>query len=445
MADTFTEVSKTGYFKRIGSSIIGMLLGIVLFLGSFILLYINEGRVNLADVATTAVVIDATKPAEATLAGSLVSASGEVTSEEMVGDGLFFNPDRYIALKRVVEVYAWDEDSQANSQSELGGSQTTETTYTYKKEWTSTPEDSNRFHSPEGHQNIKPTLTEGLYTPRSAKIGIYSFVPGEVTLPAAEPITLQPGVVTLVGSSTSADFNFIYSRYGATGSIGSPEIGDMRISYLGLRPDFEATLFAKLNGLNLVKYQTEDVSLYRLFSSSHDEAIATLDTEYTIMTWILRVVGFLMMWIGLGLIFRPIAILADVIPFLGKFAGFVTGGVAFLAALVLSVVTILVSIVLQNVWLTMAALAVVSLGLWYVISRRKAKVETVASSVVVPAESLVANQMLVTPPAAPIPPELITYIQSEMAQGKNRGDIQLALEQAGWDRTVVAEALQRIF
>ncbi len=443
MADTFTEVSKTGYFKRILSSIIGMLLGVLLFFGSFILLYVNEGRVNLADVAKTAVVIDSSQAADTTLAESLVSATGEVTSEDVINDGLFFNFDRYLALERVVEVYAWSEEKTANSQSEMGGSQTTETTYTYKKVWTKDPEDSTRFYSPEGHQNSEPSLQTELFTPVTAKLGIYTFKPGSVTLPELSPINLQTGTVTLVGSSTTADFNYIYSPYGTTGSINAPEIGDMRISYKGLRPDFEATLFAKLEGLSLENYQTEEATLYRLFMSTHDEAIQTLDTEYTIMTWLLRALGFLMMWIGLSLVFRPLAILADVIPLLGKLTGFVTGGVAFLIALVLSIVTILVSMILQNFWLTLVALVIVPIGMWYAISRRNAKADPVATPLVVPVESDVTAPEA-TPAVRPLAPELVTYIQSELAQGKTKGDIQHALEQAGWDRAQVVEALNLV-
>ena len=39
-----TEVTSQSWFQRIGSALMGVLLGIVLFLVSFPVLFINEGR-----------------------------------------------------------------------------------------------------------------------------------------------------------------------------------------------------------------------------------------------------------------------------------------------------------------------------------------------------------------------------------------------------------------
>ena len=40
----YTEVTRTGYFGRIGNAIKGVIFGIVLFFVSFIILFWNEGR-----------------------------------------------------------------------------------------------------------------------------------------------------------------------------------------------------------------------------------------------------------------------------------------------------------------------------------------------------------------------------------------------------------------
>ena len=44
MADRYTEVTRTGWGKRIGQSLSGALIGGLLFLASFVLLWWNEGR-----------------------------------------------------------------------------------------------------------------------------------------------------------------------------------------------------------------------------------------------------------------------------------------------------------------------------------------------------------------------------------------------------------------
>ena len=44
MSDSFSSVSTDSWFSRIGKSISGVLIGIVLFLVAFPLLWWNEGR-----------------------------------------------------------------------------------------------------------------------------------------------------------------------------------------------------------------------------------------------------------------------------------------------------------------------------------------------------------------------------------------------------------------
>ena len=45
---------------------------------------------------------------------------------------------------------------------------------------------------------------------------------------------------------------------------------------------------------------------------------AAARSSSSMLTWILRVVGFFMMFIGLSMVLRPLSVLADVLPFLGS-------------------------------------------------------------------------------------------------------------------------------
>jgi hypothetical protein len=58
------------------------------------------------------------------------------------------------------------------------------------------------------------------------------------------------------------------------------------------------------------------------------------------LTWILRGVGFLLMAIGMGLFFRPIATAGDFIPMIGNMVGVSTFVFAFFVAAALTSVTI---------------------------------------------------------------------------------------------------------
>jgi hypothetical protein len=115
--------------------------------------------------------------------------------------------------------------------------------------------------------------------------------------------------------------------------------------------------------------------LYRVFVNTDREgAIQEMNTEYVVIGWILRLVGFLLMWIGLGLCFGPITAFLDVLPFLGSAGRFVIGLVALPVALVLSVITIVISILAHNILALIVLLGLLIGGvmLWSKLSKRQA-------------------------------------------------------------------------
>ncbi len=102
----------------------------------------------------------------------------------------------------------------------------------------------------------------------------------------------------------------------------------------------------------------------------------------TMMTWALRLAGFLMMFIGISMIFRPIAVMGDLVPFVGSF---LSGGVSLFAAIValpLSLAVIAVGWIfyrpLIGLLLLACGIGVVALGIWLVSSRRRAAQSVVA-------------------------------------------------------------------
>ena len=64
------------------------------------------------------------------------------------------------------------------------------------------------------------------------------------------------------------------------------------------------------------------------------------ETENKVLTWTLRLVGLVLMAVGIAMVLSLLSVLADVIPFRGSIIGFGTGLVAFSVASVLSLVTI---------------------------------------------------------------------------------------------------------
>jgi hypothetical protein len=78
----------------------------------------------------------------------------------------------------------------------------------------------------------------------------------------------------------------------------------------------------------------------------------------TTLTWVLRLVGFFIMMIGLATMLKPLSVLADVLPILGDIVGAGTGLIAFLLAALLSFVTIAIAWIVYRPLLGIALLAV---------------------------------------------------------------------------------------
>ena len=374
MSDQFTEVTKTGYGSRIVGSFKGIVIGIILFCTSFVVLYWNEGRVDLSTIAKTAVHIDAQMQADASQNGMLVSATGMVRSDEQIGDGLFLNPGPYMALDRRVEMFAWVEEQKSQSKTNLGGSETTETTYTYTKEWAGSPRSSADFKYPQGHENPQKTLEDKTVTAADAAIGVYQFDPASIQLPAFARISLSEQNISLKQGALLANDAYLFIRNSASGTFANPHIGDVRVSYHALRPGFDGTIFGKLNGQKIEPYVDEDNNrLYRVFDGTREEGIAAYHSEYKMMLWIFRAVGFLMMWVGLAAIFGPISVLLDVLPLLGSVSRSVVGLVTFFVSLVLTAVTVLVSIIAHTPVALAIAVAATSIAiiLFFVFWKKK--------------------------------------------------------------------------
>ncbi len=357
MPNQFTEVTHKGFGSRILNSVIGVLIGILLFFGSFILLYWNEGQTDISKIAQTSTEIQSEK-IDQTLEGTFVSLTGKLSTTETLGDE-YLKSGNYIALKRIVEMYAWNEDQVTKSEKNIGGSETQTTTYTYHKEWTEKPEESSQFKHPEEHENLSKKIQNAEYYAKNAQIGAYNFTPSMVVLPEYIDLRLSEENIILNAEFKTTDSSYIYS-----GSANNPQIGDIRISYkfvpvsevstslLANNANFSnsATIFGKIKNNTIEPFVDEDGNrIYRIFYGSRDESIAAMKSEHNTLIWILRAVGFAMMWGGMMLVLGPISTLLDILPILGSISGFFIALATFLIALILSVITILVSMIFHNI------------------------------------------------------------------------------------------------
>jgi hypothetical protein len=342
MSDSYTFTRSKSFGDNLVDSIKGMAVGLLLFVVAFPLLWWNEGRTDLGNVAKRAQVVAAT-PASTNGEGKLVAVTGALATDEKLGDPQYLQPGAYVTLQRDVEQYAWVETKKTREEKKLGGGSKEITTYTYDLKWTSSPRAPEDFAVPEGHENPALTVERTSFRAGEARVGVYEFAPSEIELPAARPLAftgkLRPGA-----PRTDGDYLYV-----GKGSLAQPKLGDVRISFRAVEAGRTVTAYGQKSGSTLVAYLHEGKDkLFRVVDGTHEQAIATLKAEHRTTTWILRLVGFLFIWFGMALVLGPIQAVLDILPFLGSTSRALTGVALLPVALVLAGVTILTSLVAHN-------------------------------------------------------------------------------------------------
>lgn len=403
MPDKYTEVSSRGWGTNIMNSIKGVTFGLILFIGSFVVLWMNEGRQDMSEAADLCTSIKA-DAVQTDADGKPVCVSAKIISDETLGDPEFLEPGEYITLSRNVEMFAWVENQSSEERKKIGGGTETVTTYTYEKKWTSSPAQTANFRYPEGHQNPVLTIENKSFSVSTAKVGAYYVNIDSLSLPGENPLTLKPemlivnqqraagnkivqktatgGDIIIEGSSSQGNYklegNYLYS---GTGSLQNPALGDIKITFSAFPENTYVTVFGKLQGDRIVAFMYEgEHKLYRAFLAERDEAIATLHKEFKTTGWILRAVGFIMMWMGLSMFFGPINAVLDVLPILGSVGRGIVSFVMFFVALVLSGITIIISMIAHNTVVLIITLAIIIGGSIFLVRRAKSKSAAKAQS-----------------------------------------------------------------
>ncbi|MEB3224016.1 MAG: TMEM43 family protein [Candidatus Sericytochromatia bacterium] len=348
-SDSVTESSEQGLLSRLWDSVGTALLGIVFFLASFVVLYMNEGTVNEADLAKKAAAVDAAKPDQGAI-GKFVAATGPLATSARLGDA-YLPAGNYVVLTREAEMYAWQEAKDTKTEKSAGGSEKKTTTYKYDTDWTSSPESSDGFKKKEGHHNPPMAVKGETQKAAEAAVGALALQMSEVSLPGGAPVRLEGATTT--GGTVSGEHLYVGSARAA-----EPKVGDVRLSYTALAPGGTYTAFGKLeSGTRLAAAEVDKRTMYRVFAGSKEDALKTLQTEYQIWIWGFRLLGFLLCWGGLRMMVSPLNTLLDVLPFLGDMGRGLTGFITFPIALVLSGITIVIA------WITHSLVAMVTIGI----------------------------------------------------------------------------------
>ena len=341
MPDRYTDVTNTSFLSRIGGAIAGFFLGPILVIAAIVLLSWNEGRAvhairGLGEASQLAVEAPADGPVAGN-EGKLIHVIGPATATTAISDpdlNVSFNGQ--VAVARHAEMYQWREKEQQETHDKLGGGQETVTTYTYEKEWSEDPIDSSQFKHPEGHDNPDMAIKSARYAADDAKLGGY-------TLDSA---TL--GLIDL-SSDLSPDAPDGWTKTGDKlykGDANAPNVGDERVSYQGLPSGTTISVLAQQSQNGFAAYTSPNgyqLDMAETGNQPLSNMIAQKQSEESTLTWILRLVGFVMIFAGFAMFLSPLSTFASVIPIVGSIVGGAAALAAFVVALPLTLIVIALS------------------------------------------------------------------------------------------------------
>ncbi|MDD4350301.1 MAG: TMEM43 family protein [Opitutales bacterium] len=373
-AAAVTHVTRQSWISRLGDSIKGILFGLILIVGSIVLLFWNEGRSvkrykDLKEGAGVVVSVQSDR-VDATLEGSLIHTSGMANTESTLKDPVFDVSVNALRLERLVEMYQWEETSSTKTEKKLGGATEPVTTYDYRKTWHSGRIDSSGFQEPAGHENPDLTLDKVSLTASDVTLGDYHLTPMLVdrisnfqTLSIGEQVPAPAGINREI--STTGDTIFVGDNQ------SQPQIGDLRIRFRYVAPQNVSVIAAQsMNGFEPYKTSRGGTILeIKTGLLSTEEMFAQAQASNRMITWLIRLGGFVLMGIGFGMLFRPLSVVADVVPFIGNIIGAGTGFVGFLIAAILSLITIAVAWLVYRPVLGIGLLVVAGLLMFWLKTR----------------------------------------------------------------------------
>jgi transmembrane protein TMEM43 len=351
MSDSYTEVTSQNWFSRIGESIKGILFGIIIIPITIVALWWNEGRAvttaNSLKEGAAAVMHVAADKVDPANDKKLVHLTGEAKTDALLVDTDFGVSSPALRMVRTEVIYQWVETKKTETKQKVGGGEETKTTYTYEKKWVDEPVKSDEFKKPDGHKN-EGELLAGNANINAEKVTLGAFnVPEkfvkEMGSPIARDVTdadLATLPADLKDGTQIKDGAFYFGV-----NPKEPKIGDVRVSYEIVKPGTFSILAAQL-GETFAPYQTkagDAINMIEEGTVSAEAMFKSAASTNTMITWLVRFLGFLFMAFGFMAVMKPLSVVGSVIPFIGNIIGMGTGLISFALAGTISFLVIAIA------------------------------------------------------------------------------------------------------
>ena len=362
----YTETTRTSYGKRLGNSLGGILTGLLLFIGGTVLIWWNEGRAvktskMLKEAQGQVVEMPDISQVDPAFEGKLIHATGLASTTDSLYDSQFKVGARAISIRREAEYYQWVEHAQSESKDKLGGAQETTTTYTYDLQWVPSPVSSADFHDPayKGENTVRQNVEDKTWYAQDVCFGAYKLNPSQISsIGGAIPLPVD-------GAS-----NVIYIGEDPS----KPDVGDVRITFTQVLPA-EVSIVAVVAGNSFAPYIAKNgksFSALEMGNVAQDQIFDSAHSTNKLLLWVLRIVGFFLIMIGLKSIFSILETLFKVVPFLSNIVGWGVGVVCGVAAFVWTLLVAAIAWVAYRPVLAIVLLAIAGVVIWYFATHKKA-------------------------------------------------------------------------
>ncbi|MBW8036279.1 MAG: hypothetical protein FVQ79_11775 [Planctomycetes bacterium] len=347
--NSFTETSTQSWFSRLGGAFKGIIVGIILFVIAFPVLFLNEGRAvrtykTLKEGAGQVISLDS-GTVDPAYNGKLVHLTGEAITNDILSDVQFGISVNAIKLKRNVQMFQWQEKKKSTTKKKVGGGTKKVTRYDYTTIWSGKVIKSSSFKNVSGHENPQNMIySSNVQTAKDVTLGGFDLSKSLVgKIGGHENYALDGSAEIPEGVSGKVKIHDGGFYVGADPL--SPSVGDLKITFQIVTPQ-GISLISQQAGSTFEPFLSKtgkNLELLKVGTFSAASMFAAAKSSNTMITWLLRVGGFGLMFLGIVMVLSPLSVLADVLPFLGNLVGAATALVAFLIAAILSLLIIAVS------------------------------------------------------------------------------------------------------
>jgi len=238
--------------------------------------------------------------------GRLVHITGQLATREVLVDNVFHVSVSALRLVRHVSMYQWREEQVEREVHEDGGTRRVSEPR-YAGAWSATPIDSGDFEQEEGHENPEFPAEDQTFVATRPEVGAFA-VPAQLLdevrgLESHTPDAAAAGAVSLAGKSGRIWDDSIYVGQ----DPAQPHVGDLRVRF-ERTPFTPVTVVGAQRGSEIATWTApsgrELPPHLNLGSEDADDAASDITDVNTPLTWALRTLGWLLVWLGLWLILR---------------------------------------------------------------------------------------------------------------------------------------------